>query len=137
MDTHLCQWTRKMITIIVHQMISIATKLITNFINNSTYFFLIEIGATNLYTLSKIDWIIFQMIFTIFTSSSFISVFNQLPKSKLFAQFTVITWWYFKNTGKWKWMTAISKFSAINFNTWMINAKTQICRILVYPILTK
>lgn len=58
-----------------------------------------------------------------------------VPKTKLFAQLVMITWRNFEYARKWKWMATVSEFTSINFNTRMINANSQICCIVIYPIL--
>lgn len=50
--THLCQWTREVITIVVHEMVSVAAKLIADFFDYSAHFFFVEVRTSNLYTLS-------------------------------------------------------------------------------------
>lgn len=49
---NLCQRTGEMIAIVVHQMVSIATKLIPNLFYNSSNFVFVEISTADLNTLS-------------------------------------------------------------------------------------
>lgn len=53
--SYLRQRTRKMITVIVHQMISIAAELVSYLLYDSPNFLFVEIRATYLYTLSADD----------------------------------------------------------------------------------
>lgn len=41
-----------MIAVVVHEMVSVAAKLVANLLDYSAHFFLVEVRTANLYTLS-------------------------------------------------------------------------------------
>jgi len=79
-------------------MITISTKLIAQFLDNATDFFICEIGTPNLYA---------------------------LPELKLFTQLIVIPWSYFKDASKRKRMSAVRELGSKCLNTGMEHAKTN------------
>lgn len=108
MFLNLCKSTGEVIAIIVHQMITIATELISQFFYDASDFLIIKICATYLYTLAEME---------------------------LFAQFFMISRCDLKNSGKRKRMSAISKLCAKYFYTRVKDAQTYRCCILIYPVL--
>lgn len=89
-------------------MVAISTKLISQFFNNATYFFICKIGAANLYALSELE---------------------------LFAEFVVVTWGYLKDASKWKRVATVRKFGAKCFYAGVKDAKTNWSGIFINPIL--
>lgn len=95
---YLCQRTRKVVTIIVHKMVAISPKLISQFFNNATYFLICKIGTANLYALSELE---------------------------LFAEFVVVTWGNLEDASKRERVATIRKFRAKCFYAGVKDAKTN------------
>lgn len=93
-----------MVAVIVHEMVSIATKLITNFFYNTPNFFFIEVRTADLNALSVQERVDIETEYKKAVDNGKFMITN-LPKSELFAKFIMITGANFENTGEREWMS--------------------------------
>lgn len=86
---NLCDRSREMVTVVVHQVVPIASELIAELLHDPADFLFGEVCTADL---------------------------NTLPESELFAELVMVTWGYFEHTGEWERMPSVGEFGSEDFH---------------------
>lgn len=97
-----------MVAIVVHEMISVATELITQLLDDTSHLLVRKVGAADL---------------------------DALPELELIAQLVVIPRWDLEYPRKRKWMSAVCEFGAKGFYAGVKYAQADWGGVLVDPVL--